>query len=731
MCWSPDGRGPPISRFSARPLESSLEDLPFAYIQTLVVDPTALDTLYATTRDGGIFKSRNGGITWNNASHGVATTRMQALAIDPLHPQVLYAATGDFVSPGVVYKTVDGGNNWTIVDTASGVVQQFALDAQFPNIVYAVWNNGVTRRSLDSGATWSPVPFPGTAIGSLALDPQASGSIYAYSVPTIGIPRSVPGIPSFLYHSVNGGTDWVKIASPSPAAPGLTLDASTNPSTVYVGLIARSVDGGITWSSLGPSPVSNTDITAVAVDPTGALYAAVFAQGMLASRDRAQTWTAIGSPVPPSTYFGQANAIASIVPAGASGTLYATVPNTQSSGFVTKLSPDGSKILYSTLLRGHVSMAVLVTYAAQPAVFTTQNWIDAIALDAAGNVVVAGGTRSNDFPIVNPAQSSSGGRADAFAAVISADGSRLTLSTYAGGSLDDGALAVAADAQGNVIVAGQTWSGDFPVPGGVKPPAGQLGDVFVTKLAPPAAPVITSVLNAASFMPGIESGSWVMIRGTNLANTNPGRTWRTEEVVNGNLPTSLDGVSVTINGKPAFVYYISPTQINVQDPSDNALGTVSVVVINNGTAGSPATAQLQALAPAFFQYPATNFATASRLPDYAAVADPAAVPGTVAAKPGDLVVLWGTGFGATNPATPAGTVVSGAPAVVTAPTVTVGGGGDRGAQYGADQRIRRVVPGDHSDSAGGAGRGGPRAGDRRRRADAGRSHDLRWAVDLP
>ena len=72
---------------------------------------------------------------------------------------------------------------------------------------------------------------------------------------------------------------------------------------------------------------------------------------------------------------------------------------------------------------------------------------------------------------------------------------------------------------------------------------------------------ITSVLNGASYLNGIEAGSWVMIQGTNLANTYPGRTWRGDEVVNGNLPTALDGVSVTIDGKPAFVYYISGTQV--------------------------------------------------------------------------------------------------------------------------------------------------------------------------
>jgi uncharacterized protein (TIGR03437 family) len=181
------------------------------------------------------------------------------------------------------------------------------------------------------------------------------------------------------------------------------------------------------------------------------------------------------------------------------------------------------------------------------------------------------------------------------------------------------------------------------------------------------------VLNGASFLPGIEAGSWVTVQGSNLANTYPGRTWTASEVVNGNLPTSLDGVSVSIDGKPAFVNYISPMQINVQAPSDSMVGTVDVVVNNNGAVSAAAMAQLQSVAPAFFLYPGTSYAIASLPPDYALVGDPSAVRGTVAAKPGDTLVLWGTGFGATNPPAAAGTTVTGAHTAVTLPTVTVGG----------------------------------------------------------
>ena len=199
--------------------------------------------------------------------------------------------------------------------------------------------------------------------------------------------------------------------------------------------------------------------------------------------------------------------------------------------------------------------------------------------------------------------------------------------------------------------------------------------VVVDQAGAPAStkPVITGVVNGASFQAGIEAGSWVTIQGTNLANTNPGRTWRADEIVGGKLPTALDGVSVTINGKAAYVYYISPAQINVQAPTDGVTGAVNVVVTNNGSVSAPATAELLAFAPACFQYPGTPYAVVTRYPDNALVGNPSTIPGTVAAAKGDVLILWATGFGPTNPATAGGSVVSGAPPVATLPAVTVGG----------------------------------------------------------
>jgi len=192
---------------------------------------------------------------------------------------------------------------------------------------------------------------------------------------------------------------------------------------------------------------------------------------------------------------------------------------------------------------------------------------------------------------------------------------------------------------------------------------------------PPSGPTPTisdsGVVNGANFQPGITAGSWVTIRGTNLANSS--RTWRTDEIVNGALPTQLDGVSVTIDGKPAYVYYISSTQINVQAPSDSAQGPVSVQVNNNGTSCSAATAQLQSVSPAFFLW-SGKYAVATR-PDYSLVGPSDLFPGSsTPAKPGDVIILWGTGFGPTNPAVPAG-ILSPSDQVASAvntPVVTIG-----------------------------------------------------------
>jgi uncharacterized protein (TIGR03437 family) len=188
-----------------------------------------------------------------------------------------------------------------------------------------------------------------------------------------------------------------------------------------------------------------------------------------------------------------------------------------------------------------------------------------------------------------------------------------------------------------------------------------------------AKPAITAVRSATgipgSYQDTIQAGSWVAIHGTDL--TLFTRDWN-GAITGDHLPTALSGVKVTIDGKPAAVSYISPSQINVQAP-DAGVGTVQVVVTNTGTASEPFTAQVRTHAPAFFQWGASQYAVITRYPDNAYVGGPSLGPQWIAAKPGDTLLLWGTGFGPTNPAVPPGTVVSTAAYTVDKVTVTLGG----------------------------------------------------------
>jgi len=172
--------------------------------------------------------------------------------------------------------------------------------------------------------------------------------------------------------------------------------------------------------------------------------------------------------------------------------------------------------------------------------------------------------------------------------------------------------------------------------------------------APVQRPMISAngVVNAAGLGNAISPGAWVSIFGAAFSPTT--RPWLASDIRNGVLPVSLDGVSVEINGRPAAVAFISPTQINVLAPDDAATGLVPVQVKNSLGTSDSVLALHQTAAPAFFQLSSTNTAyIAGTHADGSYLAGPTliqqGIPGTPA-KPGETIVLYGTGFGATQPA---------------------------------------------------------------------------------
>ena len=180
-------------------------------------------------------------------------------------------------------------------------------------------------------------------------------------------------------------------------------------------------------------------------------------------------------------------------------------------------------------------------------------------------------------------------------------------------------------------------------------------------------PAITSVVNGATFATGgpISPGAWISIFGTGLAPAGDSRLWNPAiEIVNSKLPASLDGTSVTVNGKPASVEFISPSQVNIQPPDDTATGPVQVVLTASGKSSS-LTVNYAPYSPGLFGGTAPYVV--------AQHADSSYVTPSAPAKPGEVIILWGTGFGPASPAVPSGMVFQGANRLANTATVTIGG----------------------------------------------------------
>jgi len=133
-------------------------------------------------------------------------------------------------------------------------------------------------------------------------------------------------------------------------------------------------------------------------------------------------------------------------------------------GFVTKLNPAGSALVYSTYLGG-----------------SGTDYGTGIAVDSSGSAYVTGITTSNDFPIVNAMQPTFGGGDDAFITKFALSGAALVYSTYLGGGSVDDAYALAIDQAGNAYVTGRTNSSDFPLTNAIQTTRFAF-DMFVTEI---------------------------------------------------------------------------------------------------------------------------------------------------------------------------------------------------------------------------------------------------------
>lgn len=344
------------------------------------------------------------------------------------------------VDPGLVWSTFLGGGN---LDSALAI----AL--------------GVQGGTTVAGYTWS-ANFPAT-LG--AFDTSLDGSSMDAFVTQLSQAGAALVFSTFL-----GGA-----ASDSASAIGIDRQGSAT-----IGGYTTSSDFPTTPGAFGRVHSGLSDVFVTRLSPTGAaLSYSSFIGGGGDDYLQAIALDTQGA----ATVTGYTSSFNYPTTPGAFGTTY----HGFSDVFVTRLSPTGSSLTYSTFLGGGNTDAAL-----------------AIALDVQGAATVAGFTYSLDFPITPGAygQYNNGGIVDAFVSRLSPTGSSLVYSTYLGGSGTDEVLSLALDVQGAATVAGFTSSGNFPTTPGACDTSfnGGASDAFVTQLSPAG-----SSLTYSTFLGGTSS----------------------------------------------------------------------------------------------------------------------------------------------------------------------------------------------------------------------------------
>src|SRR5262245_17607927 len=267
--------------------------------------PGKPDSLYVGAASSGLYKSTNGGITFDPVFEDGNTLSIGAIAVQPDNPDVVYVGTGEgavrnSISFGDgIYKTTDGGRSWKHLGLQkSERFSRLVIHPTNPQIVLAAamgkaFGAGGERgiyRTADGGATWTRTLTVNETTGAsdVAIDPQAPNTVYAGLYDSQRGPWFLrsggPG--SGLYRSADAGVTWKKLTDRSLnnglpvngplGRVGVAVSAS-DPRIVYAliesaeGVLWRSDDRGSTWKLISSERRINNRpfyYTQVRVDPT-------------------------------------------------------------------------------------------------------------------------------------------------------------------------------------------------------------------------------------------------------------------------------------------------------------------------------------------------------------------------------------------------------------------------------------------------------------------------------
>ncbi len=292
------------------------------------------DIIYVGTASGGIFKSVNGGTTWEPVFDNEATSSIGDLAIAPSDPSVVWAGTGEANNRQSsswgdgVYKSTDAGRTWQHMGLSeTQAIGRVVIHPTDPNIVYVaavgrLWGPSKERgvyKTTDGGKTWTQVLFinEDTGVSDIALDPESPGTLIASAYQrrrtVFGFNGSGPG--GGLYKTTDGGATWKKLEK------GLPWDKSPRPAAVQEG--GRGFGGGgggrggfgAQQAQQPPAPPippeAMNEIGRIGVNfyrrDSRIVYALIehAGGGIFRSEDKGETWTKMSDTNPRAMYYSQ------------------------------------------------------------------------------------------------------------------------------------------------------------------------------------------------------------------------------------------------------------------------------------------------------------------------------------------------------------------------------------------------------------------------------------------
>ncbi len=270
------------------------------HVYALAASPNfAVDSICFAAGDQGVYRSDDGGVTWNAALASLnlaeplpATT----VVLSPEFPtdQQLFAGV-----PGGCLRSSDGSASWvaTVFPAPPPTISQIVISpnvAVDKTVIAGTTADGMWR-TTDGGADWYPWNFGlfDLHVVSLAVSPD-----FAHDQ-TVFV-----GTETGLFRSTNGGRSWRELALPAWCAPVISLAIAPNIASdqmLFVGTEAhglwRSHDGGMTWEQLAADQIQGavSNIVLIPEDPVKP-HLLVVASNLLISRDGGTTWVLSGSP---------------------------------------------------------------------------------------------------------------------------------------------------------------------------------------------------------------------------------------------------------------------------------------------------------------------------------------------------------------------------------------------------------------------------------------------------